>query len=276
MVKEIFYGVVGNMITPYIIAIITGLLTIIAQILARLNFIKSESASFFTFFILGVALIVYGLLKIYEYHRKRINEMLNPYLFVKNETIECEITKERGCVRKDTIIIEALKDGVEEYKFQVFKTAAEGTNISGLDGTKLAKILDCKTNTEYKVEFSPLKKGNEYEYPIKLRWDVKDLSCAPYISRSFHTCRGFRSVKIVILFPNDDIPERVYAYKYYSATRKRIGNPIELNLIKNTNHPGKTQVVWIFGKDTPDKPDSRHSYTIEWDWKEKNNNSAGT
>lgn len=273
MVKELFYGVVGNMITPYVIAIITGSLTIIAQILARFNFIKSESASFFTFFVLGLALIVYGSLKVYAPHRKRIDEMLNPYLFIKNETIECEITKERGCVRKDTIIIKALKDGVEEYKFQVFKTPAKGINISGLDGTKLSIIHNSQTDTEYKAEFNALKKGDEY--PIKLRWDVPDLSCAPYVFRSFHNYKGFSNSKITVLFPDDDIPERVYAYKYYSATRKRIGQPKEIDLIKNRNYPGKMQAVWVFGKETPDKPDSGHSYKIEWEWKDKNNNLAG-
>ena len=262
--KRIFYEVVGGVVAYFIIA---GLLVIIPQILAYAKVISFELATSFSIFVIGLAFIVYGLLKWYSAHQKRIDEMLNPYIFIKEEIVECEITKERGCVRKDTITIEALKNGVEEYRFSVRNTAAKGIRIYGLDGTKLTTTYDYKTDTGYKAEFNPLKKGDEHT--ITVGWKVEDLTHAPYLIRSYSNFKGFGQARITVMFPDYDIPETVYTHKYYSHTQKRIGQPIVIDLIKSNNHPDKAQAVWALGKGTPDKPDSQHSYKIEWEWKKK-------
>lgn len=260
--KKKSHDVVANVVGGIISG---GILLLASSVFAFFKLISLTAVVSLSFSVLGLFFIVYGVSRGTVERHRRFGEVLNPFLFIKDKNIECEITKTRGCSRTDTIVIKALKNGVREFKFNVIKTAAIDTKLRLVKGGNMTHRPDSIRETEYKVKFDPLKKKDEHT--IILKWEIANIYPAPFLHTSFANVGGFEHLKINIIFSNDDLPKQVRKYKKFN-TGSKVRSPKTLRLVKNTS-PETSQVIWNIGKRYRDKANPRLAYWVEWTWTDR-------
>jgi hypothetical protein len=193
----------------------------------------------------------------------RRDRMWNPDVFIEEETIVCDIDAAKGCERIDTIVMRARRRGVAHYIFSVGKTAAEGITLHMIEGGTFSINNEYADRTQYTVDLGCKLKKNQ-PWTIKCRWEVKDLTKAPYLKRTMNS--PFDKVTFQINFAKKLIAGPVSVY-----TASPSGVPMDgMEKLPLRNHPtdaGKEYVIWNVGRGTKHPPIIESRYVLQWEWR---------
>lgn len=224
-----------------------------------------DSALFGVYSLLALwaVFVVYRFLKWRVSEENRIARTINPGIRIKSHEIECEITSEKGCVRNDVLIFEATRDGVDNYRFFVYQTAAKGIELVAVEGGRLLVSRDYSEKIQYRIEFDKLARNKEKR--ISMRWKIESLADAPYF---FQTLRCvFDALKFSVTFPKKIVGDSVAIYTEDAAGGMPVGDLEKINLEEHGTNPEKSVVVWKIAKGETFPPDTGLKYVLSWKWK---------
>lgn len=256
-----FFGIVygGGVAAPILIGIVTAILKFLG--------IKTISLIWFALIallVLEASVNLYRFIMWRASERKKAQRMSNPYIFFKTTESEAEITKTKGCIRKDKLVIQSLKNGVNHYKFQFGKTLAKKVKIDVTKGGTISKSDYCAKATEYRVVFSnDLNKGDEKE--IGLRYEAGSLINAPFLSHAFGA--KFGSLKIKIIFPRKIVQKKIAIYRKDILTNNLVGDVEYLDVENHPTDSNKVQVEWEIKEGAKYQPEAELDYIMAWKWK---------
>lgn len=190
-------------------------------------------------------------------------DYLNPNIFIKAEEVVCEINKKNRVVRIDKYLVKGVGAGASDFKVMVLRSAAKNISLSLERGGTLKKIF--KNNIDEYTIFFPkkIKRGEEHE--IILRWDVGDLTEAPFLLENYNGTSGIRHARYIIIFPQNHIKE----IKMFKITKGNKEFDPKENIVPlpypSFSYP-KQQIVWEIGNGSEDKASKNIEYQIKWQW----------
>lgn len=237
---------------------------LIAWIVFKFKSIESGTALEYAVLIFFGMYFIKGFFTNYFNKQRWIAGLPNPYVYIVEKKVECHITEDRGCQRRDISRIRALKDNeVCEFRGRIGRTAAKGIKLDVPRECGTLHEYTFSGVVEYVVCFAKLSRQNnkKLEHTVVKDWHVKSLAGASFLDQTFMACRGCGSYKALITFPKKDLPKEVY---YYKTTPQyvRVNQPIRLQLEESTFKDRMQATYEINGPDI----DNKHHYIIDWEW----------
>jgi hypothetical protein len=185
---------------------------------------------------------------------------------VQECNVICEIDSKNRVVRIDRIILKAETDDLKEYKFGVGKTWAKNIAVSLIEGGKmdLPQGLN-KQEDNYIIHLNKSLKIGEYSDEIITKWDIEDLTGAPFLHEFYGGAKSIRNAKYTVIFPENHI-KNIQSSKKHSISGRQFGEtPLKIYPFPFFASP-KQCVFWEIGEGTVEKTDSNLIYQIDWQW----------
>lgn len=129
---------------------------------------------------------------------------LNGCIFIDKYITVFEIAKGNACIRIERYNIRAVSDGVREMKLSILKSSAyPGIKFTRIRGGEMTET-DKSDHILYTIRFpKELRKDEKHE--IVVRWDVSDLTHAPWCQVGLSTFAGFGYLQFLMIFPDDHL-----------------------------------------------------------------------
>ena len=198
-----------------------------------------------------------------EKEKKEQSKMYNPGISIENEDDEYEIFKDRRCLRKNTVVIKALQDGVSQFRRSSLNTGARIVKIKIEEGGQLFESDEEADELAWFVAFAPLPKGDTHR--IVFRMEVENFQS--FLRK--HLASTFSTVKLRVVFAKKLIIDDEVSLSIKDGTTgkpliKITDKKVKLN---DCTDGSKKEAIWEFGtgKDYPSIADG--VYLMSWKWR---------